>query len=237
VCWHDGCCVLCAACVLLCAWLGGHGAGEAATNAGVATRCVGANAALRRQGTMAFATTALFLCLLALDNAPSAVAAAAAAQFPPLPAQPSSPSCMINGRGCPVPAGWHTEWALINSTALMSADPAGFNTTRRWGLVTLDWQSRWHSWIRPDPSQIHVEAASASACRRLKAAGRVRFCSIYHNMELALEWLESQRRVMDAAHVAAGWFLRFPNGSVINHARQVRAGQGPFLRQYQLGVS
>ena len=41
-------------------------------------------------------------------------------------------------------------------------------------------------------------------------------------MELSLEWLESQRAVMDTAHIEAGWFLRFNNGSVFNHARQVR---------------
>ena len=66
--------------------------------------------------------------------------------FAPLPADPLSPSCMINGRGCPVPAGWQTEWGLINSTALMSADPAGFNTTRRWGMVTLGERNGFGDW-------------------------------------------------------------------------------------------
>lgn len=43
-------------------------------------------------------------------------------------------------------------------------------------------------------------------------------CGIYHNLELSLQWLESQRAVMDAAHVDLGWFLRFPgNGSVFHH--------------------
>lgn len=36
--------------------------------------------------------------------------------------------------------------------------------------------------------------------------------------KLSLEWLESQRAVMNEAHVEAGWFLRFPsNGSVFHH--------------------
>ena len=56
-------------------------------------------------------------------------------------------------------------------------------------------------------------------------------------MELALEWLESERAVMDEAHVKAGWFLTFPNGSVFNHPRQVRLGMGPVLNQWFIDVS
>jgi hypothetical protein len=41
---------------------------------------------------------------------------------------------------------------------------------------------------------------------RLKQAGEIKRCGIYHNMQLALEWLESNRAVMDEAHVKEGWF-------------------------------
>lgn len=54
----------------------------------------------------------------------------------------------------------------------------------------------------------------AANCAALKKAGKVRRCTIYHNMQLALQWLESNRAVMDQAHIDAGWYLRFPNGSV-----------------------
>ena len=182
-----------------------------------------------------------YLCIFAVSLYCTAASLLGApgvlSQFPPLPPDPASPSCMINMRGCPIPEGWDTDWSLINSTALMSADPGGFNTTKRWGLVTLDWQSGWPSWIRPNPADINVEAFSANACRELKAKGSVRYCSIYHNMELALEWLESERAVMDKAHVDAGWFLRFQNGSVFNTARQVRPGQGPMMKQYFINWS
>ena len=153
----------------------------------------------------------------------------------PLPPDRNSPSCMLNGRACPLPKGWETDWSLINSTALMNVDPDGFNPTHRWGLVTLDWQSGFKSWIRPTPAEIYVEAASASKCRQLKAKGWVRYCSIYHNMELSLEWLESERRIMNPAH--ADWFLRFPNGTILNEMRQVRPGVGPWLRQYFINWS
>ena len=52
------------------------------------------------------------------------------------------------------------------------------------------------------------------------------FSCLYHylrnatkNMELALEWLESNRAVMDEEHINMGWFLRFQNGSVYDMKR------------------
>ena len=55
-------------------------------------------------------------------------------------------------------------------------------------------------------------------------------------MELALEWIESNRKVMDQAHVDAGWFLRFPNGTVFDDVRQPPGGAPdqpmPWLSQW-----
>jgi hypothetical protein len=51
----------------------------------------------------------------------------------------------------------------------------------------------------------------------------------------ALEWLESNRAVMDAEHVASGWFLSYhSNGSVFNHpvTIPVDATKNITLRQY-----
>jgi hypothetical protein len=56
---------------------------------------------------------------------------------------------------------------------------------------------------------------------RLKQAGKVKRCGIYHNMELALEWLESERAVMDDAHIKQGWFLTYPNGTVFDTKQHV----------------
>eukprot|EP00040_Diaphanoeca_grandis_P000601 m.15951 g.15951 ORF g.15951 m.15951 type:complete len:408 (+) comp10795_c0_seq2:211-1434(+) len=151
--------------------------------------------------------------------------------LPPVPPIEDSPSCMLNGKPCPLP-DWDVDWSLINSTALMNANVSGFHPTHRWGFVTLDWQCDFNNWIKPNAEDIDVEAHSASICRELKTKGLVKRCSIYHNMELALEWLKSERAVMDQAHIDAGWFLRFANGSVVNEARYVRAGVGPLLNQY-----
>ena len=138
-----------------------------------------------------------------------------------------SPSCMLSGNAswdmsttpaphpCPLPAGWDVDWSVVNSTAGMWTQPAAFDPINRtWGWITLDWQSNRESWLVKDPNKATCEASMAANCAALKKAGKVRRCTIYHNMQLALQWLESNRAVMDQAHIDAGWFLRFPNGSV-----------------------
>jgi len=62
-------------------------------------------------------------------------------------------------------------------------------------------------------------------CRALKAAGLAHRCFIYHNMELGLEWLESQRAVM---YDTPAYFLQYQQGNphgvipgtVYNEARE-----------------
>lgn len=144
-----------------------------------------------------------------------------------------SPSCMLSGNSssttpaphpCPLPVGWDVDWSVVNSTALMSTNPLGFHPNRSWGWVTLDWQANRQFWLDADPKKTTCEAANARNCAALKRKGMVRRCSIYHNMELALQWIESDRRVMDQAHVDEGWFLRFPNGSVYDDVRQPPGG-------------
>ena len=133
-----------------------------------------------------------------------------------------SPSCMLNHNPCPVPEGWAADWALVNSTAMMArtsnTPDRGFIPTHSWGLISLDNGVGAETWAANGASRSTLEATSAANCRRLKQSGKVARCSIYHNLELALEWLESERRVMDGVHVAKGWFLRWPNNSVYEHS-------------------
>jgi hypothetical protein len=162
---------------------------------------------------------------------------------------PPSPSCMLNGNAsldnsttplpnpCPLPTGWQVDWSVANSTALMSTNPSGFHPTEHtWGWVTLDWQANRQFWLNEDPKKCECEAASARNCAQLKREGTVRRCTIYHNMELALEWIESNRAVMDQEHVEKGWFLRFANGSVYDDLRQPPTGAKgqpmPWLSQW-----
>jgi len=51
----------------------------------------------------------------------------------------------------------------------------------------------------------------------LKQAGSAQRCFIYHNMELALEWLETQRAAMYDPTLA-DLFLRYKNGTIYNEA-------------------
>jgi hypothetical protein len=104
---------------------------------------------------------------------------------------------------------------------MMSAreSPEGFNPKNRWGYVTLDWQAGWKNWLKANPLDSTCEATSAANCAALKASGKVKRCGIYHNMELALEWIESERAVMNDKHVAKGWFLTYKNGTVFNTPR------------------
>ena len=59
----------------------------------------------------------------------------------------------------------------------------------------------------------------------LKEAGLASRCFIYHNMELALEWLESQRLVM-YDDTKADYFLQYTdgqgnkNGTIYNEPRE-----------------
>jgi hypothetical protein len=170
----------------------------------------------------------LFLPLLMLTSSSPAVQG----HTPPLP----SPSCMLNNESCPIPRGWVADWSMVNSTAIMAVgarqdSPNGFDPTHRWGYVTLDWSTGWTRWIGPsasaDPSKTTCEATSSANCVRLKEAGKVKRCGIYHNMELSLQWLESERAVMDDAHVAKGWFLTYPNGTVFDKKQHVQQSTVP----------
>ena len=80
-----------------------------------------------------------------------------------------------------------------------------------WGMVSLDWQVGEATWLSPNRSASECEAVSAANCARLKAAGSVTRCGIYHNVELALQWIESSRAVMfDPSK--ADWFLQYTDG-------------------------
>ena len=126
---------------------------------------------------------------------------------------------MMNGFACPLPLGWEVDWSLYNSTAAMperggaGVSDSGFTPApgHHWGMVSLDWQVGEGAWLKPNRSESTCEAVSAANCQVLKSSGAVKRCGIYHNVELALEWIESSRAVMyDAAK--ADWFLQYTDG-------------------------
>ena len=105
--------------------------------------------------------------------------------------------------------------AWAGAAGTRAVDPAGFTPApgHHWGAVSLDWQVGEGVWInKTDYKSSTCEATSAANCARLKATGAVKLCGIYHNVELALSWIESARAVMyDPAK--ASWFLQFTDGN------------------------
>ena len=136
-----------------------------------------------------------------------------------------SPSCMMNYQGCPLPANWSVDWSLYNSTIAMPELAGATNNIsftpapgHHWGAVSLDWAVGRGTWLQPDRRASTCEATSAANCRALRQAGLVKRCGIYHNVELALEWIESSRVVMfDPSK--KDWFLQWPNGTVFDQPR------------------
>lgn len=116
---------------------------------------------------------------------------------------PTSPSCATNGRPCP-PPNWEPEWNLTRSTVVQPWCRDVFTPSHPWGLISLAWD------CSEDGAE---EAATVANCTDLKARGIASRCFMYHNQELALRWLESQRAAMDDP-ARAGWFLRWPNGTL-----------------------
>lgn len=127
---------------------------------------------------------------------------------------PPSPTCALNGLPCPAPR-WEPSWNLTQSTVIQPSSPGFFVPSHPWGLVSLDWSVASSIWWTGSPATATCEATSIRGCAALKAAGLAHRCYIYHSTELALEWLESQRPLFNDSS-KANWFLRFPNGTVLD---------------------
>ena len=131
---------------------------------------------------------------------------------------------------------WAPNWNLTQASVVQ---PGGPNSNRNnqtagpgnywmpadghtWGLVQIDssiFDCRNGAHADPDVGHAHrgnttsCEAASRDNCRLLKANGKATRCMIYHNWELALEWLESQRAAMYDP-TKKDLFLQWPNGTL-----------------------
>ena len=116
------------------------------------------------------------------------------------------------------------DWSMWNSTVMLAQHPQcsefPVQIKHHWGLLVLDSACNadgMFGWNASGPAQATSEATNAAMCVLLKEAGLAKRCGIYHNLELSLQWLESNRNVMDEEHVRKGWFLQYKNGSVFHH--------------------
>jgi hypothetical protein len=145
----------------------------------------------------------------------------------------------------PPPPNWPANWNLTESTVVQpgtganrdnqTANPGHYwmpAAGHTWGLVQLDSSipaCRVGAHADPGFSHPHhgnttsCEAASRENCRRLKAAGKATRCMLYHNFELALEWEESQRKVMYDP-TKRDLFLQWPNGTLYYTYYDVNVG-------------
>jgi hypothetical protein len=129
-----------------------------------------------------------------------------------------SPSCgMDTDRACPLPT-WNVTWDLAQSTAIGLMNVSGFfdaADAARWGLVSFDWNNGRENWIKDTP--LDTEASMVTQCKMVKQHNPNTRCFVYRNTELALDWLSTQRAVMDKDH--SGFFLKFQsdeNGTAID---------------------
>jgi len=112
--------------------------------------------------------------------------------------------------------GW-TQWDLLYSSVI---EPGGDLSPgyfvppkdKPFGLISLDWSVANSIWHKANQNQSTVEATLTENCRQIKAVSPSTRCFIYHNLELALQALESQRAVMyDASK--AHWFVQYTDGA------------------------
>ena len=130
-------------------------------------------------------------------------------------AQPKS-SCATNGTTC-FPPTWAPEWSLTYSTICQPSSPSYFlpPANQPWGLISLDWSVNKQTWNKNGLRNGTIEATSRENCRQIKALFPKTKCFIYHNMELALEAVESQRAVMYPPP-SPYFMMQWADGSIYN---------------------
>ena len=133
--------------------------------------------------------------------------------LPGVPAEPYRPPTPQQPLVLPP---WPPTYELSLSTALFPTNQSGWwNTslTARFGLLQFDWSNAQAVWARPpagscvEPACGTCEQALAEQCRRVKQANPRTRCLVYRNTELGLQWLSSERAVMNAEH--SGFFLQY----------------------------
>ena len=140
-------------------------------------------------------------------------------------AQPTQ-SCATNNTPCPPPT-WVPQWNLSMSTICQPSSPGYFVVPqdKPYGLVSLDWSVARDIWNKNGVGNATIEATSVEGCRQIKAVSPNTKCFIYHNMELALQSLESQRAVMYDP-TKAHYFLQYldssgnRNGTIYNERQE-----------------
>lgn len=138
-------------------------------------------------------------------------------------AQPVGPCITNTSLPCPPPK-WPPNWNLTLATIVNPGTTGFFEPLpgQPWGLVSLDWQTARSVWGENNSMHATVEATSREGCRRIKASSPGTRCFIYHNVELALTVVESQRVAMFPGEPSYDprLFVQWPNGTAYSIGEQ-----------------
>ena len=146
-----------------------------------------------------------------------AIAAVAHCSLPPggEAVYPPPVACFQSGDPCPAPPGWQPEWSLTYSSTCEPSSSTLFvpPPDEPWGLTDLDWSVGSSIWDKNGPANGTIEATLVANCQLIKTATSNRSrCAVYHNTELCLEAMESQRAILnDPAN--AHLFLQYTDGA------------------------
>jgi len=83
-------------------------------------------------------------------------------------------------------------------------------------LISLDWSNAESIWLNTDRNKSTCEETNTENAKMIKQQSPGSRVFIYHNMELALQWLESQRAVMYDS-TKSHWFLQFTDGNGVKN--------------------
>ena len=122
-----------------------------------------------------------------------------------------------NNPPCP-PPNWDVTYNLTLSTICQPGNGANTESyfipppDKPWGFISLDWSIAESIWQKPNRNDSTVEATSITGCQLIKNSSNPKTrCLIYHNMNTALQVIESNRAVMyDPSK--KDWWLQYTDG-------------------------
>ena len=140
-------------------------------------------------------------------------------RLPSAAGQLPTPNCVNSNDAipCPLPP-WPATYNLTESTIFYadyccdSGGTALYNQSGTFfGLIAVDWQSSSRIWSATGyPDTYPGELTMVRSCQQAKQLNQVKRCLVYQNLEVALQWHESDRAVMNDP-TKDSWFVHWQN--------------------------
>jgi hypothetical protein len=98
------------------------------------------------------------------------------------------------------------------STVIQPCNFSGFfDGAEKWGLVSFDWNNARDLWMQHPLDETTCEELLVSQAMQVKSLNPNTKVFVYRNMELALEWLSSERAAMYNESMS-DFFLKYQTG-------------------------